>query len=95
MCRLATYVGPQIPLENIVTATQYSLLFLSKDAYESKVSTNGDSFGIALYGSNHEPGLYRDCLPSWSDENLLSLCHSVRASLFIAYVRACKTGSTM
>ena len=64
MCRLTAYVGPQIPLENIVTAPQHSLLFQSKDAYESKVSTNGDGFGIAWYGSNPEPGLYRDCLPA-------------------------------
>ena len=54
MCRLAAYVGPQIPLENIVTAPQLSLLFQSKDAYESKVSNNGDGFGIAWYGSNPE-----------------------------------------
>ena len=47
MCRLAAYVGPQIPLENIVTAPQLSLLFQSKDAYESKVSTNRDGFGIS------------------------------------------------
>ena len=39
MCRLAAYVGPQIPLENIVTAPQHSLLFQSKDAYELKCLT--------------------------------------------------------
>ena len=64
MCRLAAYIGPQIPLENIVTAPQNSLLFQSQDAYESKVSTNEDGFGIAWHGSNPEPGLYRDCLPA-------------------------------
>ena len=95
MCRLAAYVGPQIALKNIVTASQHSLLFQSKDTYESKVSTNRDGFGIAWYGSNPEPGLYRDCLPAWSDENLLSLCHLVQAPLFIAHVRASTTGSTM
>ena len=47
MRRLAAYLGPQIPFENIVTPLQHSLLFLRKDAYESKVSTNGDGFGIA------------------------------------------------
>ena len=46
MCRLAAYIGPEIPLENIVTAPKHSLLSQSKDAYESKVSTNGDGFGI-------------------------------------------------
>ena len=47
MCRLAAYVGPQIPFENIVAALQQLLLFLSRDAYESKVSANGDDFDIA------------------------------------------------
>ena len=95
MCRLAAYIGPQIPLENIVTAPKHSLLFQSKDAYESKVSTNGDGFGIAWYGLGPDPGLYRDCLPAWSDENLLSLCRLVQAPLFIAHVRASTTGATM
>ena len=47
MCRLAVYVGPEIPLESIVTAPTYSLLSKNKDAYESKVSNNGDGFVIA------------------------------------------------
>ena len=64
MCCLAAYLGPQIPLENIVTAPQDSLLFQSKDTYASKVSTNVDDFGIAWYGSIPEPGLYRGCLPA-------------------------------
>ena len=95
MCRLAAYIGPQIPLENIVTAPSHSLLSQSKDAYESKVSTNGDGFGIAWYGVEPEPGLYRDCLPAWADENLTSLCRLVQSTLFIAHVRASTTGATM
>lgn len=95
MCRLAAYIGPEIPLENIVTAPKHSLLSQSKDAYESKVSTNGDGFGIAWYGTQNEPGLYRDCLPAWSDENLISLCRLVKSKLFIAHVRASTTGTTM
>lgn len=47
MCRLAAYIGPEIPLESIVTAPTYSLLSQSKDAYKFKVSTNGDGFVIA------------------------------------------------
>ena len=48
------------------------------------MSTNEDGFGTAWYGSNPEPGLYQDCLPAWSDENLSSLCRLVQAPLFIA-----------
>lgn len=62
MCRVAAYVGPKIPLENIVTVPQHSLLFQIKDAYESKVPANGDGFSIVQYGSNPKLDLYRDCL---------------------------------
>ncbi len=95
MCRLAAYIGAKIPLENIVTGPSHSLLFQSKDVSESKVATNGDGFGIAWYGSAVEPGLYRDCLPTWSDKYLISLCKVVQAPLFIAHVRASTTGATM
>lgn len=95
MCRIAAYIGPKIPLENIITAPQHSLLFQSRDAQESKVNMNGDGFGIAWYGHQPEPGLYRECLPAWSDENLISLCRLVQSPLFIAHVRASTTGATM
>ena len=95
MCRIATYIGPSIPIENIVTAPRHSLLSQSLHANESKVELNGDGFGVAWYGVRPEPGLYRDCLPAWSDENLLNLCRTVTSRLFIAHVRASTTGETM
>lgn len=95
MCRIATYLGPSIPIENIVTGPEHSLLCQSRDAEESKVTLNGDGFGISWYGGSREPGLYRECLPAWSDENLLSICRMVNSHLFIAHVRASTIGETM
>lgn len=96
MCRIASYIGPSIPLQNIVTAPCHSLLSQSREAIESKVTLNGDGFGIAWYSpSTTEPGLYRECSPAWSDENLLSLCRMVRSPLFISHVRASTIGTTM
>ncbi|MEM7194825.1 MAG: class II glutamine amidotransferase [Pseudomonadota bacterium] len=95
MCRIASYIGPQIPLENIVTAPKHSLLSQSEEATESKISFNGDGFGIAWYSHQKEPGLYRECLPAWSDENLINLCRMLQSHLFIAHVRASTTGETM
>ena len=79
MCRLATYIGPSISIENIVTAPTHSLLSQSLHANESKVDTNGDGFGLAWYGHLSEPGLYRECLPAWSDENLINLCRMMKS----------------
>lgn len=94
MCRLAAYLGTEIPLENIIAKPRHSLLIQSLDAQEAKLRVNGDGFGIAWYGHLPEPGLFKDVLPAWADTNLRSICRLVRSSLFLAHVRAATTGAT-
>lgn len=88
MCRLTAYIGPEIPLENIVVKPRHSLIVQSREASESKTTVNGDGFGLAWYQELPEPGLYREVLPAWSDSNLSGLCRLVRSRLFLAHVRA-------
>ena len=88
MCRWAAYIGPEVYLEEVVTAPGRSLIVQSLKAREGKTGTNGDGFGIAWYAGREEPGLYRDVLPAWSDPNLKSIAHQVRSGLFLAHVRA-------
>lgn len=95
MCRIAAYAGPEIPLENIVVRPRHSLLAQSQHAAEAKLAVNGDGFGVAWYDRDQMPGLYRDVLPAWGDDNLLSLCRMVRSSLFLAHVRASTVGETV
>lgn len=94
MCRIAAYTGPAIPLENIVVRPAHSLLDQSQHATEAKLAVNGDGFGIAWYGDGATPGLYRDVLPAWADDNLINLCRMVRSHHFIAHVRASTVGET-
>lgn len=94
MCRIAAYAGPKIPLENIIVRPRHSLLEQSQHATEAKLAVNGDGFGIAWYGRDEAPGVYRDVLPAWADGNLTSLCRMVRSRLFIAHVRASTVGAT-
>jgi predicted glutamine amidotransferase len=94
MCRWAAYLGPELFLEDIVTAPCHSLIAQSHHALEAKSATNGDGFGIAWYGERPEPGLYRDILPAWSDPNLKSVCKQIRSKLFLAHVRASTGGAT-
>lgn len=94
MCRWAAYLGPEVFLEDVVTAPCHSLIAQSHHALEAKSPTNGDGFGIAWYGERPEPGLYRDILPAWSDPNLKSLCRQIRSRLFLAHVRASTGGAT-
>ncbi len=92
MCRLTAYLGPEIALERIIVTPSHSLLEQSQAANEAKLATNGDGFGIAWYGDDPIPGLYRDVLPAWSDGNLPNLCRMVKSHLFLAHVRASTVG---
>lgn len=94
MCRIAAYIGPEIPLENIIVRPAHSLLEQSQHASEAKLAVNGDGFGIAWYGDGPTPGLYRDVLPAWSDGNLTNLCRMVKSHHFIAHIRASTMGET-
>lgn len=94
MCRLAAYIGPSIPLADIVIKPTHSLLEQSQHSTEAKVSVQGDGFGFSWYDGPAGPGLYRDVLPAWSDGNLLSLCQMIRSDLFLAHVRASTAGET-
>ena len=52
------------------------------------VKVDGDGFGLGWYGSNPQPGLFRDVLPAWNDENLKCVAEQVECGLFFAHVRA-------
>lgn len=94
MCRIAAYTGPEIPLENIIVRPAHSLLEQSQHASEAKLAVNGDGFGISWYDAGETPGLYRDVLPAWADDNLTNLCRMVQSRLFIAHIRASTVGET-
>ncbi len=94
MCRIAAYTGPAIPLQNIIVQPAHSLLTQSQHATEAKLAVNGDGFGISWYGEGEAPGLYRDVLPAWADDNLINLCRMVRSHHFIAHIRASTIGET-
>ncbi|MEX0350776.1 MAG: class II glutamine amidotransferase [Paracoccaceae bacterium] len=94
MCRFVVYGGPEIPLENIIVLPRHSLLDQSQHATEAKLAVNGDGFGMAWYGDQERPGLYRDVLPAWSDGNLVDLCRMIRSRLFLAHIRASTFGET-
>jgi glutamine amidotransferase len=88
MCRFLAYQGEPILLEELICASDHSLIHQSLHAIECKTGTNGDGFGLGWYGERSTPGLFRDLRPAWADENLHSLCAHVSSSLFFAHVRA-------
>ena len=92
MCRLAAYLGEPLFLEELIAKPRHSLMRQSLRAEEAKVVTNGDGFGIGWYGERAEPGVYREVMPAWSDDNLLALSQTLTSRLFFAHVRAATAG---
>jgi predicted glutamine amidotransferase len=88
MCRWVAYLGSPIFLEDFVSRPSQSLVAQSLHCHEAKMAVNADGFGLAWYGERQRPGVFRDVRPAWSDENLLSIAHQIRARLFMAHVRA-------
>lgn len=88
MCRWSAYLGAPIFMSDVITSPSHSLVEQASAASKSVTSINADGFGVAWYDQRPEPGLYRDVLPAWSDDNLASLTFQVRAGVFMAHVRA-------
>ncbi|WP_350335290.1 class II glutamine amidotransferase [Coralliovum pocilloporae] len=88
MCRWLAYHGEPVYLSALVTQPDHSLIHQSLHASEAKTETNGDGFGLGWYGSRDVPGLYREILPAWNDDNLRHLADQIQSRLFFAHVRA-------
>ena len=94
MCRLLAYLGPPIPLAQILTDPDHSLV---EQSYQPKEMTagvvNADGFGMAWYDKRQEaPYTYRNTCPIWSDVNLASLGAYVESGRMLAYVRSATPG---
>ena len=94
MCRWMAYAGPSIYLENVLFKQKNSLISQSLKATKSNFTTNGDGFGVAWYGEREKPGLFKDILPAWNDENLREMSSHIKSRLFFAHVRAA-TGTSV
>ena len=92
MCRFVAYLGESILLEELIAKPRHSLVRQSLRAEEAKTVTNGDGFGIGWYADRSEPGVYREVMPAWSDDNLLALSGTLKSRLFFAHVRAATAG---
>jgi glutamine amidotransferase len=88
MCRWLAYRGEPIFLSELLFEPENSLIDQSLHAREAIATTNGDGFGIGWYDARPGPGLFRDVLPAWNDDNLRSLAEQIRSGLFLAHVRA-------
>jgi predicted glutamine amidotransferase len=75
-------------LQTLVCEPPHSLLRQCRHAAQAHTETHVDGFGLGWYGDGARPAVYRDATPAWSNQNLKTLCSTVRSGLFFAHVRA-------
>lgn len=98
MCRWIAYSGQPIFMDELVTRPVHSLVEQSLNTQEnfkpdgSLWSTNGDGFGVGWYNKKKDPGVFKDAMPAWNDENLHEICSQTEAHIFMAHIRASTHG---
>lgn len=95
MCRILSYLGPEIGLGAVVAEPEHSLVVQSYAPREMTSGVvNADGFGFAWYDPARQPApfAYRSTLPIWNDTNLDMLSGYVRSAHLLAYVRSATPG---
>ena len=98
MCRLLTYLGPEIRLERVVSEPEHSLVAQSYQPREMTAGVvNADGFGLGWYNPQLEPTpcVYANTCPIWSDRNLPGLGHHIAAGCIVANVRSATPGQAV
>lgn len=99
MCRWLAYTGQKVFIDSLITRPSHSLV---EQSFNSKMnlredgsiwSINGDGFGVGWYNNKDEPGLFKDAMPAWNDENLHEICEQTEARIFMAHIRASTQGN--
>ncbi len=87
MSRLAAYIGPDIPLQDLLIGPPNSLYIQARESRETfHASFNADGFGIGWYRDD-APLRYIQTSPIWHDLNLGALTRSLQSELWLAVVR--------
>jgi len=97
MCRHLAYLGPRVPLAEIVTRPPKGLYEQSWAPRRQRYGTvNADGFGIGWYpqdGQDEMPARYRRAVPVWADPNLPDLARAVHSTAVLAAVRDATEGT--
>lgn len=93
MCRFTFYMGDEIPVADLVTRPENSLINQSTHAKERPEPLNGDGFGLAWYVDEEPvPPRFRSITPAWNNANLAELARATKSRCILAHVRAATAG---
>jgi glutamine amidotransferase len=95
MCRHLVYLGPPIPLDELLLTPEHSLLRQSYEPrYQSHGTVNADGFGVGWYDRERrrEPARYRTPRPMWTDQSFASIAGLISSGAVLAAVRSASPG---
>ena len=94
MCRHFAYLGPVVPLPQLVLAPPYGLLEQSyRPRRQRHGNVNVDGFGVGWYPTNDPtPVRYRRAVPIWTDANLPQVLCTVHTAAALGAVRSATPG---
>ena len=91
MCRVLAYIGPEIPVENLLLKPGNSLVNQSLDP-ERHPELQLAGWGFGAWGEHlltpEEPFVYRRPMPAFYDDNAGGIIPSLQANTLLAHVRS-------
>ncbi|MEV3987709.1 ergothioneine biosynthesis protein EgtC [Streptomyces sp. NPDC049837] len=89
MCRHIAYVGPPVPLGEVLVEPAHGLYRQSWEPRRQRYGTvNADGFGVGWYADGDPvPARYRRAGPIWADLSFADLARVVRTGALLAAVR--------
>ncbi|HTI24021.1 MAG TPA: ergothioneine biosynthesis protein EgtC [Kutzneria sp.] len=95
MCRHLGYLGPAVPLTELLLAPPHSLLHQSYAPQDMRHggTINADGFGAGWFAPGEKsPVRYRRDVPMWTDTAFASLAGATTATAVVAAVRSATVG---
>jgi glutamine amidotransferase len=94
VCRHVAYLGPPIPLADLLFTPPHSLNRQSWAPRDMRGggTINADGFGVGWFEELPEPIRYRRSFPLWSDAGLPALAAAARSGAILAAVRSATEG---
>jgi glutamine amidotransferase len=95
MCRHLAYLGPALPLADLLLTPPHALVRQSWAPQDMRGggTINADGFGVGWYPPDGaEPVRYRRDCPMWADATLPALAAAIRSEAVLAAVRSATVG---
>ncbi|MCA1185597.1 MULTISPECIES: ergothioneine biosynthesis protein EgtC [unclassified Saccharopolyspora] len=94
MCRHLGYLGPPLPLAELLLDPPHSLLQQTWAPRDMRGggTVNVDGFGAGWYEDGGEPARHRRAVPMWTDRSFAELARRQRSGAVLAAVRSATVG---